>query len=84
MNPQALIGKVIAPNPTLAILVVSSEPSEQEGFFKICSGIEAAFRNRTHHEVSNRLTRNDAIKFCGFVDSLLLILANAEVHQERI
>ncbi len=83
MNPQDLISKAVSPNPTRAILVVSSDTSEQEGFFKICSGIEAAFRNRTHHEVSNRLTRYDAIKFCGFVDSLLLILANAEVHQER-
>lgn len=84
MSPQALIGKAIAPDPARAILVVSSDSSEQEGFYKICAGIEAAFRNRTHHEVSNKLTRNDAIKFCGFIDSLLLVLASAEVHQERI
>lgn len=84
LNPQALIGKAIAPDSTRAILVVSTDNSEQEGFFKICSGIEAAFRNRTHHEVSNGPTRYDAIKFCGFIDSLLLVLASAEVHQERI
>lgn len=84
MNPQDLISKAVSPNPARAILVVSNDTSEQEGFFKICSGIEAAFRNRTHHEVSNKLTRYDAIKFCGFIDSLLLILASAEVHQERI
>lgn len=84
MNPQNLVSKAIAPNPNEAILVVSTDPDEQGGFFKICSGIEAAFRNRTHHEVSDKLNRYDAIKFCGFIDSLLLILANAEVHQERI
>jgi hypothetical protein len=84
MNPQDLISKAVAPNPTRAILVVSNEVSEQEGFFKVCSGIEAAFRNRTHHEISNKLTRNDAIKFCGFIDSLLLVLSGAEIHQERI
>jgi hypothetical protein len=84
MNPQALIGKALNPNPTQAILVISNDNSEQEGFFKICSGIEAVFRNRTHHEVSGRLTRYDAIKFCGFIDSLLLILAEVEVHKERI
>ncbi|MBI4137484.1 hypothetical protein HY469_05485 [Candidatus Roizmanbacteria bacterium] len=84
MNPQPLIGKAVAPDPKRAILVVSSDHSEQEGFFKVCSGIEAAFRNRTHHEISNKLTRYDAIKFCGFIDSLLLVLAGAEVHQERI
>lgn len=84
MNPQALIGKAVAPDPTRAVLIVSSDPSEQEGFFKVCSGIEAAFRNRTHHEISNKLTRYDAIKFCGFIDSLLLVLAGAEVHRERI
>lgn len=84
MNPQDLISKAVSPNPVRAILVVSNDVSEQEGFFKICSGIEAAFRNRTHHEISNKLTRHDATKFCGFIDSLLLILANAKVHQERI
>ncbi len=84
MNPQDLIGKAIKPDPSHAILVISNDRSEQEGFFKICSGIEATFRNRTHHEVSDKLTRNDAIKFCGFIDSLLLILASAEVHKERI
>ena len=46
-------------------MVVSSDPSEQEEFYKICAGIKAAFRNRTRHEVSNKLTRNDAIKFCA-------------------
>lgn len=84
LNPQALMGKALAPDPTRAILVVSSDASEQEGFYKICSGIESAFRNRTHHEVSDKLTRHDAIKFCGFIDSLLQILAIAEVHTERI
>ena len=84
MNPQNLIGKAISSDPMRAILVVSNDAGEQEGFYKVCSGIELAFRNRTHHELSNKLTRYDAIKFCGFIDSLLLVLASAEAHQERI
>ena len=84
LNPQPLISKAISPDPTRAILVVSSEPSEQEGFYKICSGIEATFRNRTHHEISDKMTRYDAIKFCSFIDSLLQILGDAEVRQDRI
>ncbi len=84
MNPQDLIGKVVSPDLARAILVVSEDSAEQEGFFKICSGIEATFRNRTHHEVSNKLSRYDAIKFCSFVDSLLLILSEAKIHKDRI
>lgn len=84
MNPQDLMGKAISSDPTKSILVISSEPYEQEGFYKICSGIGLLFRNRTHHEISNKLDRDEALKFCSFIDSILLILNNTEVHRERI
>jgi len=84
LNPQNLIGKAISPDPTKSVLVISSDPAEQEGFYKICSGVGLLFRNRTHHEISNKLGRDEAFKFCGFIDSILLILNDADIHRERI
>lgn len=82
-NPSSLIVKALNPDPKKAVLVLSDEPSEQEGFFNICKGIFLAFRNATHHKLTEKFTREDALKFCGFVDSLLSAIAQAKVHRER-
>jgi uncharacterized protein (TIGR02391 family) len=84
MNPQDLIGKALNPDPQKAVLEVSTERQEQEGFYSMCKGIMLTFRNRTHHSLSDKMTRQDAIKFCGFVDSLLAILGQATTHPERV
>lgn len=78
MQPADLVAKVLHPNK--AILVISDHESEQEGFFNICKGLMAAFRNPTHHALDDRLTREDALRFCGFIAALLAILARARVN----
>lgn len=76
-----LIGRALNPDPAKAILRVSDKKNEQEGFFNICKGLILVFRNPTHHKLSNKFTRQDALKFCGFIDSLLVILGQVEIQK---
>lgn len=78
VNPAELVARVL--HPSKAVLVVSEYPDEQKGFFDLFSGLMAAFRNPAHHSINNKLTREDALRFCGFVDSLLTILGKARVN----
>ena len=78
--PQDLIGKVLNADPHRAIIVVSSERSEQEGFFSICKGLGLSFRNPTHHNLSNKFTQQDAMKFCGFIDAILALLSQGRLQ----
>lgn len=82
-RPSDMIPRAINPEPKKAVLEISNEPSQQEGFFNIHKGIFLAFRNATHHELTDKFTREDALKFCGFVDLLLLTLKQATVHKDR-
>jgi len=56
------------------ILKVSNNPDEQVGFAHILRGIMLTFRNKTHHYVTDKFTRKEALQICGFIDVLLRLV----------
>ncbi len=79
MLPQDLIGKALNPDPAKALLIVSDDRAEQEGLFSICKGLGLSFRNPTHHNLTNKFSQQDAMKFCGFIDTILALLQQARI-----
>lgn len=66
-------------HPQKGVLRLSPHDDEQQGLFDLVRGLVAAFRNPAHHSLNDRLTREDALRFCGFIDSLLALLGKATV-----
>ena len=84
MNAADLVGKVLNPDPERAVIELSGDPNEQRGMHGVCNGIMLAFRNKAHHSLSDSFAQQDALKFCGFIDTLLTIVGKGVVHKERI
>lgn len=84
MNPANLVGKVLSPDPLKAVIEVSADKSVQEGFHSICKGVMLAFRDKAHHSLTDKFTREDALKFCGFIDTLLGVIEAAILHKDRV
>jgi len=72
-----LINKVLNSDLSNTILKVSDSADEHEGIGHICRGIIMSFRNPTHHYISDKFSREDALKFVAFVDNLLQIINNS-------
>ena len=74
-----LINKALNSDSSKSVLVASENNDEHEGFCHICRGIMLAFRNPTHHYISDSFKREDALKFTAFIDNLLKILHKCKV-----
>ena len=74
---EGLVNRVLNPDLSKTVLKVSSDSDEHKGFCDICRGIVGAFRNPTHHHLTDTITREEAFKVCAFVDTLLSMLEKA-------
>jgi hypothetical protein len=54
--------------------VASNDPDDQRGFTQILRGIVPAFRNKTHHHITDSFSREDAMRVCGFIDVLIRVV----------
>jgi uncharacterized protein (TIGR02391 family) len=54
--------------------VESGDLEDQRGFTQILRGIVPAFRNKSHHHVTDTLSREEAMRVVGFIDVLLGIV----------
>jgi uncharacterized protein (TIGR02391 family) len=74
----ALVNKAITSDHTKTVLRLSPETDVHEGLSHIFRGLFLAYRNPTHHHVISHISREDALKVCGYIDHLLDILNDAQ------
>jgi uncharacterized protein (TIGR02391 family) len=75
MNGDALVGAAFNPELSKTLLrVASNDPDDQRGFTQIMRGIVPTFRNKTHHQIINTFSREDAMRVCAFIDVLLRVV----------
>lgn len=78
MTGVPLVNHAINSDPNRSILIISDVKEEHEGIAHICRGIMLAFRNPTHHQISDKFSREDALSVVGFVDRLLRMIDGAK------
>jgi uncharacterized protein (TIGR02391 family) len=76
-----LVNKAISSDHTKTVLRMSVETTVHEGLSHVFRGVFLAYRNPTHHHVISDISREDALKICGFIDHLLDLVNNAQKAQ---
>lgn len=78
-----LIVKAVHSQIDKTILKFSDDASVQEGFFNLFKGIICIYRNPSHHTLSFKCSREFALKFCAYIDELLVQIDSCEVLEEN-
>ncbi len=78
-----LVQKAISPDVGSTTLLFSKEPSIQEAFSFLYKGAVLAYRNPTHHSTDYGCTKEDALKCCVFIDSLLDELMHCRIQRPK-
>jgi hypothetical protein len=68
---------------TPLLQVGSGQADDQRGFTQILRGIVPAFRNHTHHHVSDSFSQEEAILVVGFIDVLLRLVEGSIDTRDR-
>ena len=79
-----LLHAIANPSPDKSGLLFADDPSVHQGMFRSLEGVFLAFRNPTHHKLINSFTRERAVQVCGFIDTLLSVVDQAEVREHLI
>jgi hypothetical protein len=77
VKAPALAAMVLNPN-NKPIVRMSDDNDVQDGYFQICRGLFAVFRNLTHHDLAENFTREDAVSICGFINAFLDAIARGK------
>lgn len=77
-----LINKVLTTDISVSTLKLSDNPDEHEGIVHICRGIMIGFRNPTHHHLTEKFTKTEALNFCAFIDNILQIINEADLYSK--
>ncbi len=73
-----LVSKAVHSKLDNTILKFSDSPEIQEQYSALFKGVIGVYRNPTHHGLDYECTREDALKFCAYVDTLLKEVDKAE------
>src|SRR5208282_3892567 len=71
---EALVNFAFNEDLSKTVLQVNDDPEDQRGFTQILRELVPAFRNKTHHHILNNLSREEAMRVCGFIDVLLRVV----------
>jgi len=74
---ENLVGHAFNADLKRTVLKISNDSDDQRGFIFILKGVVPAFRNRTHHHVTDKFSRGEALRVCGFIDVLLRVVDNS-------
>lgn len=84
MTGDSLVGFAFNEDITKSLLRVDSGDAEdQRGFTQILRGIVPAFRNKSHHHITDSLSREEAMRIVGFIDVLLRVVDRSITTQSQ-
>lgn len=66
----ALVSAVLNGDPDKALIKISTDAAEQEGFANLCRGLMQFYRNPTHHDIRH-IQREEALAVCLLIDQLI-------------
>lgn len=73
-----LVSKAVHSKLEHTILKFNDNPDIQEHYASLFKGIIGVYRNPTHHGLDFECSREDALKFCSYIDLLLKEVENSE------